>query len=115
MINTDLIIIGSGPGGYCTARYAAQNGLQTVVVEAAEVGGTCLNCGCIPTKSLAHDAELALAGARTSWTDAMARKQGVVEQLRAGVESILALPGITLVRGKGVMVDARTVEVAGEQ
>ena len=115
MISTDLIIIGSGPGGYCTARYAAQNGLQTVVVEAAEVGGTCLNCGCIPTKSLAHDAELALAGARASWTDAMARKQGVVEQLRAGVESILALPGITLVRGKGVMVDARTVEVAGEQ
>ena len=115
MIQTDLIIIGSGPGGYCTAKYAAQNGLQTVVVEAAEVGGTCLNCGCIPTKSLAHDAQLVLEGAPASWAAAMERKQGVVEQLRAGVESILALPGITLVRGKAKMTDAHTVEVGGEQ
>ena len=115
MIQTDLIIIGSGPGGYCTAKYAAQNGLQTVVVEAAEVGGTCLNCGCIPTKSLAHDAQLVLEGAPASWAAAMERKQGVVEQLRAGVESILALPGITLVRGRAKMTDAHTVEVGGEQ
>ena len=47
-MNTDLIIIGSGPGGYRAAEYAAQNGLQVVIAERDEVGGTCLNRGCIP-------------------------------------------------------------------
>ena len=56
MTTTDLIIIGSGPGGYRAADYAAKNGLQVIIFEALEAGGTCLNCGCIPTKCLAHDA-----------------------------------------------------------
>lgn len=51
-MKTDLIIIGSGPGGYETAAYAASQGLQVVIVEEKYAGGTCLNCGCIPTKSL---------------------------------------------------------------
>ena len=58
MIQTDLIIIGSGPGGYQAARYAAQQGLKVVIVENSHAGGTCLNCGCIPTKTFAHEAEL---------------------------------------------------------
>ena len=58
MNNTDLIIIGAGPGGYRAAAFAAANGLKVVVFEAAQVGGTCLNEGCIPTKSFARNAEI---------------------------------------------------------
>ena len=115
MTHSNLIIIGSGPGGYRAAQYAAQNGLQVTVIEAAEAGGTCLNCGCIPTKSLAHDAELAQEGAPANWQEALQRKQGIIEGLRSAVESILALPGITLVRGKAQFIDAKTVAVDGEQ
>ena len=61
MIQTDLIIIGSGPGGYEAAAFAAKHGLQVVIAEEAFAGGTCLNCGCIPTKALIHDAEKAVA------------------------------------------------------
>ncbi|MGM9804340.1 MAG: dihydrolipoyl dehydrogenase [Muribaculaceae bacterium] len=114
MTHTNLIIIGSGPGGYRAAKYAAENGLQVTVIEAAEAGGTCLNCGCIPTKSLAHDAERALEGAPANWQEALERKQGIVEQLRSAVEMILALPGITLVRGAAKFTDAHTVSVNGE-
>ena len=54
----DLIVIGAGPGGYVAAIRAAQLGLKTAVVERAEIGGTCLNRGCIPTKTLMHSANL---------------------------------------------------------
>ena len=54
----DLIIIGGGPGGYKTATYAASKGLSVLVVEKDELGGTCLNRGCIPTKTYARHAEL---------------------------------------------------------
>ena len=57
-MNTDLIIIGSGPGGYRAAEHAARNGLQVAIIERAEVGGTCLNRGCIPTKAYARNAEI---------------------------------------------------------
>ena len=52
----DLIIIGAGPGGYRAAEYAAKQGLKVVIFEGAEVGGTCLNVGCIPTKTYVHSA-----------------------------------------------------------
>ena len=74
-----LIIIGSGPGGYRAADYAAKNGLQVTVIEAPEAGGTCLNCGCIPTKSLCHDASLV---GKRSLSEAIERKQQVTGQLR---------------------------------
>ena len=54
----ELIIIGSGPGGYRTAAYAARMGIHTTIFEDKEAGGTCLNCGCIPTKTLCHEAEI---------------------------------------------------------
>ena len=54
MTTTDLIIVGAGPGGYRAAHLAAQRGLQVVVIEADQVGGTCLNRGCIPTKTYVH-------------------------------------------------------------
>ena len=100
MTKTDLIIIGAGPGGYRAAEYAAKQGLKVVIFEGAEVGGTCLNVGCIPTKTYVHSATFA---------EARERMAQVVPQLRAGVEGILSNPNITLVREKGAFVDAHTV------
>ena len=91
MKETDLIIIGAGPGGYRAAEYAAKQGLKVVIFEGAEVGGTCLNVGCIPTKTYVHSA---------TFDEARQRMAEVVPQLRAGVEGILSHPNITLIREK---------------
>ena len=101
-MNTDLIIIGAGPGGYRAAEYAAKQGLQVVIIEQDEVGGTCLNRGCIPTKTYVHAA---------SFDEARERMGQVVPLLRSGVEGILAHPNITLVRGRASFVDAQSVSV----
>lgn len=108
-MKTDIIIIGSGPGGYRTAGYALQQGKQVVIIEKAEAGGTCLNSGCIPTKCLAHDAE---ANA-SDFPAAAERKRNVMNKLRQGIEQLLSAPGITLVRGEATFKDARTVTVDG--
>ena len=101
MNKADLIIIGAGPGGYRAAEYAAKQGLKVVIFEAGEVGGTCLNVGCIPTKTYVHSATFA---------EARERMAQVVPQLRQGVEGILSHPNITLVREKAQFVDVHTVE-----
>ena len=100
MEKVDLIIIGAGPGGYRAAEYAAKQGLKVVILEGSEVGGTCLNVGCIPTKTYVHSATFA---------EARERMATVVSQLRQGVEGILSHPNITLIREKGAFVDAHTV------
>ncbi|MCR5534031.1 MAG: NAD(P)/FAD-dependent oxidoreductase [Bacteroidaceae bacterium] len=100
MNKADLIIIGAGPGGYRAAEYAAKQGLKVVIFEGAEVGGTCLNVGCIPTKTYVHS---------NTFDEARERMAAVVPQLRAGVEGILSNPNITLVRENGVFIDANTV------
>ncbi len=100
MTTTDLIIIGAGSGGYRAAEYAAKQGLKVVIFEAGEVGGTCLNVGCIPTKTYVHSATFA---------EARERMAAVVPQLRAGVESILSHPNITLVKEVGKFIDANCV------
>ena len=101
-MNTDLIIIGAGPGGYRAAEYAAKQGLQVVIIEQDEVGGTCLNRGCIPTKTYVHAA---------SFDEARERMGQVVPLLRSGVEGILAHPNITLMRGTASFLDSQTVNV----
>ena len=103
MTTTDLIIIGAGPGGYRAAEYAAKQGLKVVIFEGDEVGGTCLNVGCIPTKTYVHSA---------SFDEARERLGQVVPQLRQGVEGILSNPNITLVREKASFVDVNTVETS---
>ena len=100
MEKVDLIIIGAGPGGYRAAEYAAKQGLKVAIFEGSEVGGTCLNVGCIPTKTYVHSA---------TFEEARERMAAVVSQLRQGVEVILSHPNITLVREKGVFTDAHTV------
>ncbi len=119
---TNLLIIGSGPGGYRTASYAAQNGLEVTIIEKAQPGGTCLNAGCIPTKCLAHDAEMLLIAAShynttppLDFTKVMERKEGVISQLRDGVSSLLNQPGINLIKGEARFVSDHIVEVNGEQ
>ena len=91
MVSTDIIIIGAGPGGYRAAEYAAKHGLKVTIFEDDNVGGTCLNVGCIPTKTYVHSA---------SFAEARERMAQVVPQLRSGVEGILSHPNITLVREK---------------
>ena len=104
-MNTDLIIIGAGPGGYRAAEYAAKQGLKVTIFEGDEVGGTCLNVGCIPTKTYVHSATFA---------EARERMATVIPQLRAGVEGILSHPNITLVRGRASFIDANTVSVGSD-
>ena len=127
MQSTDLIIIGGGPGGYETALLAAQRGLAVTLIERGNLGGTCLNEGCIPTKTLCRSAALVcdmkkaaeLGVAVGDWSvdfpTIMARKNAVVEQLRTGVEALMRHPKISLVTGDARFVDALTVEVAGER
>ena len=97
-----LLIIGAGPGGYRAAELAAKQGLQVVIVEQDEVGGTCLNVGCIPTKCYVHSA---------TFEEARERVAQVVPQLRQGVEGILSHPNITLLRGHASFVSPNEVTV----
>ena len=105
-MNSDLIVIGAGPGGYRAAELAAKRGLQVVIIEKDQVGGTCLNRGCIPTKTYVHSA---------SFEEAVQRQPLVVQQLRSGVETLLGAPGITLLRGQAEFVDAHTVRVTAAE
>ena len=119
----DLLIIGAGPGGYETAVAAAAEGLSVGLIEKAHVGGTCLNRGCIPTKTLCRSAEVAETmgvaadfGIRVSdftidYEAVCRRKAEVVEALRQGVESLLS--PVKVVRGTAVFVAPDTVEVDG--
>ena len=118
-----IIIIGAGPGGYETALLAAERGVEVVLVESGHVGGTCLNEGCIPTKSFCKNAEV-LDGLREAesfgitgldfgfdFSSVVSRKNAVVEQLRGGVEGLLGHRNITLVRGKASFKDQHTITV----
>ena len=127
MHTSDLIIIGSGPGGYRAAAYAAAHGLQTTIIEQGPVGGTCLNCGCIPTKTLCRHAEIidTLRKAESfglngltytlDFARMMERKEQVVATLRQGVETLLAAPGITLVRGTAHFTSPHVIAVGDEE
>lgn len=118
-----IIIIGAGPGGYETALLAAERGVEVVLIESGYVGGTCLNEGCIPTKAFCRNAEI-LDGLKEAsafgvtdlsysfdFKTVVDRKNGIVAQLRKGVEGLLGHRNITLVRGKASFKDSRTVIV----
>lgn len=118
-----LIIIGGGPGGYTTAIEAASKGLEVVLISDGPLGGTCLNEGCIPTKSLYANA-LALETVKNSKKmgieipsfsfeikRAIERKNEVVKQLRAGIEFLFKKNGVRFISGKASFKDAHTVLV----
>lgn len=123
---TDLIIIGAGPGGYETAVRAAKSGLQVTIVEAGNVGGTCLNEGCIPTKCLYRNAEVldnvrnaARYGIGTGETAfdlqrAVARKEEVVAKLAEGIRTLMKTPGITFVQGRARFTGTHAVDIQKE-
>ena len=118
-----IIIIGAGPGGYETALLAAKRGVETVLIEAGPVGGTCLNEGCIPTKSFCKNAQfldelqhseqygVSVTDFKLDFSKVAERKNAVVEQLKSGVESLLSHKLITLVRGRASFKDDHTVTV----
>ena len=120
-MNFDLIIIGSGPGGYQAAAYAAKNGLNVVIIEERHAGGTCLNEGCIPTKTLCHEVDVletlktVMPSAKVDYGHVNQRLEEVIGQLRSGVEQLMAMPGITMVKGHATFKDAHTVCVGDEE
>lgn len=125
MIGYDLIVIGSGPGGYETAVAAARLGKRTMIVERDQLGGTCLNRGCIPTKALCRSAEavllaetgsklgVAFSAVKADYAVAATRKDEVVSSLRQGVE--MELKTVTVVKGEAKFVSPTVVEVSGEE
>ncbi len=123
----DVIVIGSGPGGYVCAVRAAQNGLKTALVEKEKaLGGTCLNWGCIPTKALLHAADVwsdleragdlgIVAGeASLDVKKLHAYRKRVVAKNSKGVEYLMKKNGVDLHRGLGKLAGAGRVSVAGE-
>ncbi len=132
----DLVIIGSGPGGYVTAIRAAQWGLKTLVIEKdGFLGGTCLHVGCIPTKVLLHHAEIydtfknarefgiEVSGLQVDWNAVMARKDKIVNKHAKGIEYLFRKHKVETMRGWGrwagagrvaVEADGHTTEVESE-
>ncbi len=123
----DLVVIGAGPGGYVAAIKAAQLGLKTALVEKGHVGGTCLNVGCIPSKSLLHSTELHHAARHSAAKHGlilgsigvdvgamMKTKDATVVQLRKGVAGLLKKNKVTLLAGAGRLLGGGQVEVSGQ-
>jgi dihydrolipoamide dehydrogenase len=122
--NFDVIVIGAGPGGYVAAIKAGQKGLKTAIIEKEYFGGTCLNIGCIPTKTLiagaeifhktvhAEDFGIKISGKITpDWGKMLERKGAVVEKLRNGIGALLKSAGVEVFNGIGSFIDKKTVSV----
>lgn len=114
-----MLIIGAGPGGYETAVEAVKRGMEVTLITEGPLGGTCLNEGCIPTKTFCHYAELleqnlkAGLDCKPSFAAAAERKQAVIEQLRGGIDMLLK--NVQVVRGKAQFKDAKTVVCNGQE
>ncbi|HZQ99743.1 MAG TPA: dihydrolipoyl dehydrogenase [Chloroflexota bacterium] len=122
----DIVVIGGGPGGYVAAIRAAQLGAKTALVEKDQLGGTCLNVGCIPSKALLSSAErlhelrssdqlgIRVQGEVTfDWAAVMNHKERTIRQLRGGVELLVKSNGIALFRGTGSLITPGRVRVEG--
>ena len=121
----DVCVIGAGPGGYVAAIKAGQKGLKTALIEKSNFGGTCLNIGCIPTKTLIASAEV-LHSARhaadfgveitgeikPNWTKMLKRKEEVLEKLRGGIAGLLKAAGVTVFKGSASFMNRQNVMVA---
>ena len=122
-MQNDIVIIGGGPGGYVAAIRAAQLGAKVSLVEERELGGTCLNRGCIPTKALYTNAEILntlkhinnfgiqVDNYSVDVDQVQKRKQDVVDQLVGGIEKLIKAHSINLLRGRGRILDRNHVHV----
>ncbi|MDP2913442.1 MAG: dihydrolipoyl dehydrogenase [Candidatus Omnitrophota bacterium] len=127
MKSYDLAIIGSGPGGYVAGLYASRKALRVCVIEKGLIGGTCLNRGCIPAKSLLNSASILseikdaaihgieVSSYRADFAKVIRRKDEVVARLRAGIETLFKANSIDLVRGHASISDPFTIAVDGSQ
>ncbi|RKY32570.1 MAG: dihydrolipoyl dehydrogenase [Candidatus Omnitrophota bacterium] len=115
----DVIIIGAGPAGYPCGIRCAQKGLKVLIIEKGEVGGICLNKGCIPTKTLFHISEeienrfgIIEKKVSFSWEDILSYvKKNVISRLKAGVDFLLKKNGIDIIKGEAELIGERTVKV----
>jgi dihydrolipoamide dehydrogenase len=122
----DVAVIGGGPGGYPAAIKAAQNGKSVALIENLELGGTCLNRGCIPSKTLIANAEIlqkikqadefgiSVGTISFDYARMVQRKDEVVSKVRKGLEGLIASNKITLFRGFGKFTSARTIKILGQ-
>lgn len=120
----DLVVIGSGPGGYVAANRASQLGLKVICVERADIGGVCLNIGCIPTKALLKSAEYAhflnnsaefgfnYENLNVNYPQVIERSRKVAGQMSKGVSSLFKKYKVDLVNGWGKITKSKTVEVS---
>ena len=123
MAHYELIVIGAGPGGYEAALHAAKLGKKVAVVEKREAGGTCLNRGCIPTKTLLHSSQIfhdakhsAHAGIHTDdiradMTEIFAYKREISQKLSSGIESLFKTAKIDFLRGTALITAPGAVRV----
>lgn len=126
-LECDLTVIGAGPGGYVAAIYAAKQGLKTVIIEKEEVGGTCLNVGCIPTKALVRSSEvfdnikhseefgINVSDAFVDMEKVIERKNGIVKKLTGGVDFLLQKNSIEKISGTGEILGKNKVFVKGKR
>ncbi len=123
--NTDIAILGAGPGGYVAAIRAKKLGLDVIIIEKENLGGVCLNWGCIPTKALAHTVEvietvkksgelgISISGMEIDFKKVIERKDKVVSIQRGGLEYNFKKNGIEIVRGSGRLVSQNKIAVKG--
>ncbi|MDG2281268.1 MAG: FAD-dependent oxidoreductase, partial [Flavicella sp.] len=122
----DVIVIGSGPGGYVTAIRASQLGFKTAVVEKAEIGGICLNWGCIPTKALlksaqvfeyikhAEDFGIKVNNAKADFNNVINRSRSVANNMSKGIDFLMKKNKIDVINGFGKIKTGKKVDVTAE-
>lgn len=122
----DLVVLGAGPGGYVAAIKAAQGGLKVALIEKEYVGGTCLNVGCIPTKTLISHAEvlhqiqkadefgISVKDVSFDFAKIKSRKDSVLENIRNSLEGLIKANQITILKGKGTFLGPKELKVQGE-
>jgi len=125
-MNYDIIVLGSGPGGYVTAIRASQLGLKTAIIERESLGGICLNWGCIPTKALlksanvfeylthASDYGITVKEAKIDFNAMIDRSRGVASGMSNGIQFLLKKNKIDVIKGSGVIKAGKKVAVTGE-
>ena len=125
-MNYDIIVVGSGPGGYVTAIRASQLGLKTAIVERESLGGICLNWGCIPTKALlksanvfeyishAADYGITVNGATADFSGMVKRSRDVANGMSNGIQFLMKKNKIDVLKGNGIIKAGKTVAVTDE-